>query len=88
MTVSNLGMFGVDSFTPIVVPGQSAILGVGRVRTVAVFGERGIEPALGMTLTISVDHRIADGAYAARFLAPVREFLESPQSLAWISSAP
>jgi pyruvate dehydrogenase E2 component (dihydrolipoamide acetyltransferase) len=67
-TISNLGMFGVDSFTAIIVPPQTAILAVGRIadRVVALDGRPHIRPM--MTLTLSNDHRVVDGARAAEFL--------------------
>jgi pyruvate dehydrogenase E2 component (dihydrolipoamide acetyltransferase) len=75
-TVSNLGMLGVDSFTAIINPPQCAILAVGRVapRVVAEDGMYAIKPVV--TATLSVDHRVADGAVAARFLKQVKENLE------------
>jgi len=77
-TVSNLGMLGVDSFVAIINPPQSAILAVGRVapRVVADDGMFAIKPI--MTATLSADHRVVDGALAARFLQAVRAALESP----------
>jgi pyruvate dehydrogenase E2 component (dihydrolipoamide acetyltransferase) len=77
VTVSNLGMFGIDRFSAIVDPGQTAILAVGAVRerVSAVDGEVRVGPWLELTLT--VDHRVVDGVQAARFLAAIRERLES-----------
>ena len=77
ITVSNLGPFGVDSFIPVAVPGQCSILGVGQIIDTAV-PQIGGEPVLRkvMSLTLSVDHRIANGAYAAQFLDFVRKALE------------
>jgi pyruvate dehydrogenase E2 component (dihydrolipoamide acetyltransferase) len=69
ITLSNLGMFGVDRFTAIVDPDQTAILAVGAVRERA--------GALQVELTLTVDHRIVDGVLAARFLAAIRARLES-----------
>jgi pyruvate dehydrogenase E2 component (dihydrolipoamide acetyltransferase) len=69
-TVTNLGMFGVASFTAIISPGQAAALTVGAV-----------SDRRRMTLTLVCDHRILYGADAARFLARVRELLEAPESL-------
>lgn len=76
LTVSNLGTFGVDRFTAIVNPPECAILAVGRVsdRVVVRDGAPAVRPVL--SLTLSVDHRVADGATAARFLADVAERLE------------
>lgn len=76
-TVSNLGPQGVDRFTALVNPPEAAILAVGRVadRVVVRDGAPAVRPML--SLTLSVDHRVADGAAAARFLAEVAERLES-----------
>src|SRR5262249_26053647 len=77
-TVTNLGMFGVDSFTPILHLPQSAILGVGRtVREPAVVEDR-IVPRDRITLSLTFDHRVVDGAPAARFLDTLRRCLEQP----------
>jgi pyruvate dehydrogenase E2 component (dihydrolipoamide acetyltransferase) len=67
-TISNLGSFGADAFTPIVNPPQCAILGVGRIvdKPVAVAGRVEVRPMGWLSLTF--DHRIVDGAPAARFL--------------------
>jgi pyruvate dehydrogenase E2 component (dihydrolipoamide acetyltransferase) len=67
-TISNLGMFGVDAFTAIIVPPQAGILAVGVItdRVVAAGGMLGVRPML--TLTLSSDHRVIDGAGAAQFL--------------------
>lgn len=75
-TVSNLGMFGVDSFVAIINPPQAGILAVGRIeeRVVARNGMFAIRPM--MTITVSADHRAVDGATAARFLEKVKTGLE------------
>jgi len=75
-TVTNLGMYDVDVFTPIVNPPQTGILGIGRIREkpVAVNGKITISPVL--TLSLSFDHRVIDGVPAASFLQRVRELLE------------
>jgi pyruvate dehydrogenase E2 component (dihydrolipoamide acetyltransferase) len=75
-SVSNLGMYGVDRFTALLNPPEAGILAVGRVapRPVAVEGKVEVRPVA--TLTLTVDHRAADGAEAAQFLAAVRELLE------------
>ena len=77
ITVSNLGTFGVDRFTAIVNPPEASILAVGRVadRVIAANGAPAVRPVVSLTLT--VDHRVADGADAARFLADVATQLES-----------
>jgi pyruvate dehydrogenase E2 component (dihydrolipoamide acetyltransferase) len=82
-TISNLGMFGVDAFTAIITPPQAAILAVGRIvdRVVAVDGVPEIRPMV--TLTLSSDHRVVDGARAAKFLADVAEAIGNPQL--WLS---
>ncbi len=77
-TVSALGMFGVDSFTPILNAPQSGILGVNRLRDdVRWDGERPVRTQV-MRLSLTWDHRALDGAPAARFLASVRDLLEAP----------
>jgi len=78
-TISNLGMFGVDAFTAIIIPPQAAILAVGRIvdRVVPVEGRAEIRPM--MTLTLSSDHRVVDGARAAEFLRDLVEAIGSPQ---------
>jgi pyruvate dehydrogenase E2 component (dihydrolipoamide acetyltransferase) len=72
-TLSNLGMFGVDSFTAIIVPPQAAILAVGAItdRVVAVDGRPVVRPM--MTLTLSSDHRVVDGARAAQFMGDLAQ---------------
>jgi pyruvate dehydrogenase E2 component (dihydrolipoamide acetyltransferase) len=80
-TVSNLGMFGVRSFTAIVNPPQAAILSVGALAPRAVVREGEVVVRHTMTVTLACDHRILYGADAARFLARVRELLEAPAAL-------
>ncbi len=72
-TISNLGMYGVDSFHAIITPPQAAVLAVGRIadRVVAVNGQPEVRPI--MTLTLSCDHRVVDGAQAALFLKDLAE---------------
>lgn len=80
-TISNLGTFGIDFFAPIINPPESAILGVGRiVKKPAVINDK-ITVRSMMTLTLVFDHRIMDGAVAARFLQAVKKTLENPQDL-------
>src|SRR5215212_7089577 len=82
-TVSNLGMYGIDSFSAIINPPQAALLTVGALKKRAVPDERGRITARDMmNLTLVCDHRILYGADGAEFLARVRELLESPLSLA------
>ncbi len=78
ITVSNLGAFGVDNFIPIVVPGQCSILGVGRITDTCVPDNGNILVKKMMNMTLSVDHKIANGAYAAQFLDFVHKLLEDP----------
>jgi pyruvate dehydrogenase E2 component (dihydrolipoamide acetyltransferase) len=80
-TVSNLGMYGVRSFTAIINPPQAAILSVGSVERRAVVREGDLVARHTMTLTLGCDHRILYGADAAQFLARVRELLERPAAL-------
>jgi pyruvate dehydrogenase E2 component (dihydrolipoamide acetyltransferase) len=77
-TVSNLGMLGVDHFIAIINPPQCAILAVGRVAPRAVADEVGIAVRSMMTATLSADHRLIDGAIAARFLADFKRRMENP----------
>jgi pyruvate dehydrogenase E2 component (dihydrolipoamide acetyltransferase) len=76
ITVSNLGAFGVDSFIPIVIPGQCSVLGVGQITDTCVPDNGDIAVRKLMNLTLSVDHRVANGTYAAQFLDFVRKLLE------------
>jgi len=80
-TISNLGMYQVDAFTAIIVAPQAAILAVGRIsdRVVPVDGKPGIRPM--MTLTLSCDHRVFDGARAALFLNDLAAAIVEPEKL-------
>jgi pyruvate dehydrogenase E2 component (dihydrolipoamide acetyltransferase) len=81
-TITNLGMYGVEAFRPILYPGQAGILAVGAVRQVAVADAAGnlfAEPV--MQLTLGCDHRVVDGAEAAVFLRRLKELLERPKDL-------
>jgi len=82
-TISNLGMFDVDAFTAIITPPQAAVLAVGRIadRVIAVNGQPNVRPM--MTLTLSTDHRVADGARAAAFMRDVADAIGKPQQ--WLS---
>ena len=75
-TVSNLGMFGVDNFVAIINPPQCAILAVGQVSPRVVPHSEGIAVRPMMTMSLSADHRVVDGAIAARFLQEVKRHLE------------
>lgn len=76
ITVSNLGVFGIDSFIPIVIPGQCSILGIGRITDTCVPDNGNVIIRKLMSMTLSVDHKIANGAYAAQFLDFTRKLLE------------
>jgi pyruvate dehydrogenase E2 component (dihydrolipoamide acetyltransferase) len=82
-TISNLGMFGVDAFTAIIIPPQAAILAVGSIadRVVPVGAGSDARPGIRpmMTLTLSSDHRVVDGARAAEFLRDLVEAIGNPQ---------
>jgi pyruvate dehydrogenase E2 component (dihydrolipoamide acetyltransferase) len=79
-TVTNLGAFGVDAFTPIIHLPECAILGIGRIRQVPVVVDDKIVARDQVTLSLTFDHRIVDGADAARFLQSLVQFIESPDS--------
>ncbi|MBI2359822.1 MAG: 2-oxo acid dehydrogenase subunit E2, partial [Deltaproteobacteria bacterium] len=78
-TVSNLGMFGVESFSAIINPPQCAILAVGRVAPRVVPRNGNVAVRSVMAMTLSADHRIVDGVIAARFLQAIKELLERPE---------
>lgn len=80
-TISNLGMYGVDGFTAIINPPQSAILAVGRTVDTPVGRDGQVVLRPMATFTLSSDHRIVDGVVAARFMADLREALECPETL-------
>jgi pyruvate dehydrogenase E2 component (dihydrolipoamide acetyltransferase) len=76
--ISNLGMFGVSQFAAIITPGQGSVLAVGEVREVAVVVEGALVPGHQMAMTLSIDHRVTDGAQGAEALAYLRWLLEHP----------
>jgi len=80
-TISNLGMYDIDQFSAIIQPPEAAILAVGKVadKVVARHGEMVIRPV--MNLTLSIDHRVLDGALGAQFLQTVKNYLENPFNL-------
>ncbi|MGI9146291.1 MAG: 2-oxo acid dehydrogenase subunit E2 [Chloroflexota bacterium] len=80
-TVTNLGAYRIDGFTPIINPPESAILGVGRIADKAVVVDGKVEVRRLCTLSLSFDHRVVDGATAAAFLARLAELLERPYAL-------
>jgi pyruvate dehydrogenase E2 component (dihydrolipoamide acetyltransferase) len=80
-TLSNLGMYKVDAFSAIITPPQAAILAVGSIsdRVVPVDGKPGIRPT--MTMTLSSDHRVVDGARAAEFLSDLADAIREPEKV-------
>ena len=76
-TVSNLGMFGIDSFTPVLNLPQAGILGVGRIVEEPVVRDGRIEAGRTLTLSLTFDHRVVDGAPAARWLQHLVQMIES-----------
>jgi len=80
-TITNLGMFGVESFTPIINQPESAILGVNAIVDTPVVEDGNIVIKPMMNLSLTADHRIVDGAVAAQFLAKLKEYLENPALL-------
>ena len=80
-TVSNLGMFGVEHFTAIINPPNSAILAVGAALQKPVVRDGELTVGWEMSATLSLDHRIIDGASAARYLATLKQLIENPATL-------
>lgn len=80
-TISNLGMFGIDSFTAIVNPPDACILAVGGINQVPVVKDGQIVPGNTMKVTLSCDHRVVDGATGAAFLNTFKMFMENPVSM-------
>lgn len=80
-TVSNLGMYGVSTFTAILNPPQAAILAVGGILDQPVVKNGVVRPGKVMHLTLSADHRVIDGVLAAQFLGTLKKYLEQPISL-------
>jgi len=78
ITISNLGMFDITSFQAVINPGEAAILAVGKIHDQPVVRDGGIHIRSMMNMTLSVDHRVIDGAVAAAFLKRVKDLLESP----------
>lgn len=77
-TITNLGMYGIDAFTPIINLPQCAILGVGRIVDKPTVWNDQLVPRKRMALSLTFDHRVVDGGPAARFLNTVREYVEQP----------
>jgi pyruvate dehydrogenase E2 component (dihydrolipoamide acetyltransferase) len=80
-SISNMGMFDVEHFIAIINPPEAAILAVGSAKEVAVVKDGEIKPGMRMKATISVDHRVSDGAEAARFMQALAQYLEDPLRL-------
>jgi pyruvate dehydrogenase E2 component (dihydrolipoyllysine-residue acetyltransferase) len=78
ITISNLGAFGIDSFIPVVLPGQCSIIGVGRIADACVSYNRAPAVRKIMNLNLSVDHKVVNGADASQFLDMLRKLLENP----------
>ncbi|HEY6462566.1 MAG TPA: pyruvate dehydrogenase complex dihydrolipoamide acetyltransferase [Polyangiaceae bacterium] len=77
-SISNLGMFGIDEFSAVINPPEGAILAVGQVRDVPVVSDGEVVPGKRLTMTMSCDHRVVDGAVGASFLAELRRLVEHP----------
>jgi pyruvate dehydrogenase E2 component (dihydrolipoamide acetyltransferase) len=80
-SVSNLGMFDIESFTAIIFPPHAAVLAIGTVKEQPVVRDGELAVAQIMKATLSTDHRVADGAEAAQFLVEIKKLLENPISL-------
>jgi pyruvate dehydrogenase E2 component (dihydrolipoamide acetyltransferase) len=80
-TISNLGMYEVEQFAAIINPPEAAILAVGAVREVPVVRDGAVVPGRRLKVTLSADHRLTDGAEAARFLQALRQRIEHPLQL-------
>lgn len=80
-TLTNLGMYEVDAFTPLINPPETAVLGVGRIMAKPVVHEGEVVVRQTMALSLSFDHRVVDGGPAARFLQRVKELIEKPYLL-------
>ncbi|KIX04879.1 uncharacterized protein Z518_05750 [Rhinocladiella mackenziei CBS 650.93] len=83
ITVSNIGNIGGEVVAPVIVEGQLAILGVGKVKTVPIYAEDGVtvKPAQMVNLSWSADHRVVDGAAMARMASAVQKYLEEPGTM-------
>jgi pyruvate dehydrogenase E2 component (dihydrolipoamide acetyltransferase) len=80
-SVSNLGMFGIKNFTAVINPPQSCIIAVGAGEERAIVKDGKVETATVMTVTMSADHRVVDGATGAKFLQTFKQFIEEPASM-------
>ena len=80
-SISNLGMFGIDAFSAVINPPEGAILAVGQARDEPVVKDGEVVPGKKMSMTLSCDHRVVDGAVGAAFLAELRTLLEQPMRI-------
>src|SRR5205814_4679396 len=80
-SISNLGMFGIDSFAAVINPPEGAILAVGKIRQEPGVWEGAVVPGQRLSLTLSCDHRVVDGAVGARFLSELRSLIERPTQM-------
>jgi pyruvate dehydrogenase E2 component (dihydrolipoamide acetyltransferase) len=80
-SISNLGMFGIDAFSAVINPPEGAILAVGQTRDEPVVRDGEVVPGKKMSMTLSCDHRVVDGAVGAAFLAELRALLEHPMRI-------
>ncbi|MHC4187330.1 MAG: dihydrolipoamide acetyltransferase family protein [Planctomycetota bacterium] len=81
ITISNLGAFGIESFIPIVIPGQCSIVGVGQIIDTCVPDNKDVAVGKMISINLSVDHKVANGAYASQFLDFVKKLLRDPSTL-------
>jgi pyruvate dehydrogenase E2 component (dihydrolipoamide acetyltransferase) len=81
ITISNLGAFGIESFIPIVIPGQCSIVGVGQITDTCMPNNNDIAVRKMMNINLSVDHKVVNGAYASQFLDYVKKLLRDPSVL-------
>jgi pyruvate dehydrogenase E2 component (dihydrolipoamide acetyltransferase) len=87
MTITNLGMIGIDQFTPIINPPESCILAVGRVMEKPVAYQGQVAIRRRMNLTLAIDHRVLDGATGGLFLRRIQELIEEPSLRIWSDSS-
>jgi pyruvate dehydrogenase E2 component (dihydrolipoamide acetyltransferase) len=80
-SISNLGMFGIDEFSAVINPPEGAILAIGQVRDEPVVKDGAVVPGKKLSMTLSCDHRVVDGAVGAAFLAELRELLDRPMRI-------
>jgi pyruvate dehydrogenase E2 component (dihydrolipoamide acetyltransferase) len=80
-SISNLGMFGIDSFAAVINPPEGAILAVGKIRAEPVVWEGAVIAGQRLAMTLSCDHRVVDGAVGAKFLAELRTLIERPTQM-------